>query len=238
MDVTQPGIHPKARAPVAVGSPRRCHTGPVVRTGARAQALQNLMVRAGFVVATSSPPTPRLEALGSEARERVVELFESLGGQTPTPRLRPGAWDLAFSDGLVIELDEELHFNRYRAQTLRPQWAATLPWRDSYLHLCADFEKECLAAGRWGKRWTTPSCESMFGPPSPPGVLDGPGSPRWKQRALYDAVKDIAALQSPTPRLCRLSVWDQVGETTIADALAGGRIDLDQLTDLIARRTI
>ncbi|WP_242656929.1 DUF7255 family protein [Mycobacterium lehmannii] len=210
----------------------------MVRTGARAQALQNLMVRAGFVVATSSPPAPRLEALGSEARERVVELFESLGGQTPTPRLRPGAWDLAFSDGLVIELDEELHFNRYRAQTLQPQWAATLPWRDTYLHLCADFEKECLAAGRWGKRWTTPSCESMFGPSSPPGVLDGPGSPRWKQRALYDAVKDLAALQSPTPRLCRLSVWDQVGETTIGDALAGGPIDLDQFTDFIARRTI
>ncbi|OBB77167.1 hypothetical protein A5759_04525 [Mycobacterium sp. 852014-52144_SCH5372336] len=211
---------------------------PVVRTGARAQALQNLMIRAGFVVAPSAPPAPRVEALGSEARERAVELFNSLRGQMPMPRLRPGAWDLAFSDGLVIELDEELHFNRYRAHTLQTNWASTLPWRDTYLQLCADFEDECLGAGRWGKRWTTPSCESMFGPPSPPGVLDGPGAPRWKQRALYDAVKEIATRQSRTPQLCRLSVWDRIGETTIGDALAGAFIDLDQFTDFVGRRTI
>lgn len=196
------------------------------------------MARAGFTVATSAPPAPRLEALGSQARERVVELFQSLGGQTPMLRLRPGAWDLAFSGGLLIELDEELHFNRYRAQTLQPQWATTLPWRDTYLGLCGDFETQCLAAGKWGKRWTTPSCEAMFGPPSPPSVLDGLGSPRWKQRAFYDAVKDIAALQSQTPRLCRLSIWDRVGETTIGDALAGGAIDLRHFADFVAQRTI
>ncbi|WP_456237912.1 DUF7255 family protein [Mycolicibacterium novocastrense] len=196
------------------------------------------MARAGFTVATSAPPAPRLEALGSRARERVAELFESLGGQTPMSRLRPGAWDLAFSGGLVIELDEELHFNRYRAQSLQPQWATALPWRDTYLDFCNDFEKECHAAGRWGKRWTTPSCEAMFGPPSPPGVLDGLGSPRWKQRALYDAVKDIAALQAQTPRLCRLSIWDRVGETTIGGALAGGAIDLRHFADFVAQRTI
>lgn len=196
------------------------------------------MVRAGFILATGAPPAPRLEALDNEARERVAETFHALGGRTPMPRLRPGSWDLAYSDGLAVELDEELHFNRYRARTLQPRWATTLPWRDTYLNFCADFEKECLAAGRWGKRWTSPSCESMFGPPSPPGVLNELGSPRWKQRALYDAVKDIAALQSPTLRLCRLSVWDEIDGATIGVALAGGPIDLDRFAAFIARRTI
>lgn len=168
----------------------------------------------------------------------MVESFQALGGQTPLPRLRPGAWDLAFEGELVVELDEELHFNRYRAQTLQPPWATALPWHDTYLELCKDFEMECLAAGKWGKRWTTPSCESMFGQSSPPGVLDGVGAPRWKQRALYDAVKDIAALESQTTRLCRLSIWDRVGETTIGGALAGGLIDLYHFADFIALRTI
>ncbi|MGV0788372.1 hypothetical protein ABQF33_15805 [Mycolicibacterium sp. XJ2] len=196
------------------------------------------MTRAGFVVADGAPSPPRLETLPPDASERAADLFQSLGGQMPMPHLRPGSWDLAFEDGLVVELDEELHFNRYRAQTVQSQWATALPWRETYLDLCRDFEEKCVAAGKWGKRWTTPSCESMFGPPSPPGVLDGPGSPRWKQRALYDAVKDIAALQLRTPRLCRLSVWDRVGDTTIGEALAGGHVDLDQFADLIARRTI
>ena len=195
----------------------------MVRTGARAKALQNLMTRAGFQLADEAPPAPRFDALPADAQEQVAEVFGVMGGQTPMPRLRPGAWDLAFNGELVVELDEELHFNRYRSQTLQSPWATALPWRDTYLEHCDDFENECLAAGKWGKRWTTPSCESMFGPPIPPGVLDGLGSPRWKQRALYDAVKDIAALHSRTPRLCRLSVWDRVGDTRIADALAGRR---------------
>ena len=153
------------------------------------------------------------------------------------PPVRPGAWDLAFDDGLVVELDEELHFNRYRARTLQTPWAADLPWHDTYLVHCRDRETECLAAGKWGKRWTNPSCESMFGPPDAPGTLDGTGSPRWKQRALYDAVKDIAALQSTTLRLCRLSVWDRIGDTDLAETLAGAGIDLDQLSELIRHRT-
>jgi hypothetical protein len=78
----------------------------------------------------------------------------------------------------------------------------------------------------------------MFGPPGPAGVLDGFGSPRWKQRALYDAVKDIAALHSPTLQLCRLSVWDRVGDTTLGDVLAGATVDLPQLVEFIGRRTL
>ena len=154
------------------------------------------------------------------------------------PPLRPGAWDLAFDEGLVVELDEELHFNRYRTQTLQPAWAAALPWHDAYLAFSNKHEQQCLAAGKWGKRWTNPSCESMFGPPGAPGALDVAGAPRWKQRALYDAVKDIAALNSRTVRLARLAVWDLIGSTRLGDALIGGaQIDLDQLRDLIARRT-
>jgi hypothetical protein len=78
----------------------------------------------------------------------------------------------------------------------------------------------------------------VFGPPGTPGALDGRGSPRWKQRALYDAVKDITGLESRTLRFCRLSVWDRIGDLKLGDALAGAAIDLDELGNFIARRTL
>jgi hypothetical protein len=211
--------------------------GPMVRTGARAKALQSLMMHAGFRVAAVAPPAPRLHDLPQTARDHVADLFEIFGGTGPVPTLRPGAWDLAF-DGVVVELDEELHFNRYRGQTLQPPWATQLPWHGSYLELCRVREQECLAAGKWGKRWTNPSCASMFGAPSAPGVLIGPGSPRWKQRALYDAVKDVAALQSPTLQLCRVSVYDRIGPTELGAALGGASIDVRHLSEFIEQRTM
>jgi hypothetical protein len=210
----------------------------VVRTGARAKALEVLMVQAGFHVAAAGPPAPRIDAFDERARDRVSELFGALSEQTPVPPLRPGAWDLAFADGLVVELDEELHFNRYRARTLQLSWANDLPWHDTYLVHCREREPECLAAGRWGKRWTNPSSESMFGASGRPGMLDGTGSPRWKQRALYDGMKDVMALHSATLRLCRLSVWDQIGGVSLGDVLAGAELEPAELSQLVARRTI
>lgn len=145
---------------------------------------------------------------------------------------------MAFVDGLVVELDEELHFNRYRLRTLQAPWSARLPWHDAYFDFCVRQEQACLDAGKWGKRWTSPSCESMFGPPGEAGALEGAGAPRWKQRALYDAIKDLAALTSNALHLARVSVWDTVGDVRIGDALSGGApIDAGRLRELVDQRT-
>ena len=221
---------------VTVG--RHMHTGRMVRTGARAQALQKLLNRAGLVSAASNPAAPRLDDLSDEAKAQVVAAYRALGGTEPVRPPRPGAWDLAFEGGLVVELDEELHFNRYRAKTLEPPWSADLPWYEDYQGFCRHYETKCLDAGKWGKRWTTPSCESMFGPPGDVGELEGPGAPRWKQRALYDAMKDITALASGAVRLARLSVWDTIGDITLGDALVvGAPVDSGRLRDLVHART-
>lgn len=167
-----------------------------------------------------------------------MELYQVLGGKEPVRALRPGAWDLAFADGLVVELDEELHFNQYRLRTLQAPWSVRLPWHDAYLDLCDRHERACLDAGKWGKRWTSPSCESMFGPPGEAGVLEGAGAPRWKQRALYDAIKDVTALTSNALHLVRLSVWDTIGDVRLGDALSGSApIDDERLRELVAQRT-
>ncbi|MGE0218573.1 DUF7255 family protein [Mycolicibacterium sp.] len=210
----------------------------MVRTGARAHALQQQLTRTGLSPAPAAPSAPRLDTLPEVARTAVSAVYEALGGARPMRAVRPGAWDLAFAGELVVELDEELHFNRYRHLTLQFPWATELPWRDTYLGYCTGQEQRCLDAGRWGKRWTSPSCEAMFGPATAAGDLDGAGAPRWKQRALYDAVKDIAAVHSSTVRLARLSVWDTVGHVVLGDALStGSPIDPDRLRDLVGRRT-
>jgi len=165
----------------------------MVRTGRRATALRELLVAAGWRP-SAAPAPPRVTLLPPARREAIVDLYAVLGGRADPASLRPGSWDLAFEAGVVVELDEELHFNRYRLATLVPRWTEQLPWRSRYTTFCTERESECLAAGRWGRRWTNPSCEGHFGAPDPPGQLVPAGSPRWKQRALYDAIKDAAGI--------------------------------------------
>jgi hypothetical protein len=155
-----------------------------------------------------------------------------------TPSLRPGPWDLSF-DGILIELDEELHFNRYRATALEHCAASPLPWAESYLEACGQHEADCLRAGRWGQRWGNKSSVRMFGDAAEPGHLDAPGgAPRWKQRAIYDAMKDAVAASTADVRVARLSVWDEVSGEFLGKVLEGRRLlDIDDLLGLLSSRT-
>lgn len=187
----------------------------MVSTGARAQVLGVLLEAAGFSI-SATPPPPRVDLLPADVRVAVVALYRELGGQLERPSLRPGAWDLALAGGVVVELDEELHFNRYRARTLAAPWARSLPWVDAYLAMCTRHEDECVSTGSWGKRWSNGSCERMFGHAAPAAELDAPGgAPRWKQRALYDAVKDVAGFLPGVPRLVRLAVHDEISGVSL-----------------------
>ncbi len=82
-------------------------------------------------------------------------------------------------------------------------------------------DPQCLSAGSWGKRWSTPSCEAMFGAAGPAGNLGSRGAPRWKQRALYDAIKDAYALSHQECGVARVSVYDQISGTTLGQVLEG-----------------
>lgn len=208
----------------------------MVVTGRRCVELERALIAAGFRPTAHRPPAPRLPQLPDDVADRVRSLYLALGG-SGTPLLRPGPWDLAFADGLVIELDEELHFNRFRSLTLRWSGATPKSWTEDYLKHCASEEPACVRAGSWGKRWTSPSSVAMFGPGGSPGDLTGVGSPRWKQRALYDAVKDEATGDGSTVCLVRLSVHDGLGGHTLGEALDGRTpLDVGRLRALVARR--
>jgi len=159
----------------------------------------------------------RMGALPAEAQDEVRRLYEQLGGCRRDVRFAPGGWDLVTKDGLAVELDEQFHFTRYRAMTLRTPRLATLPWATPYLEYCAQFE---TAAARGGGRWTSPSTEKMFGASDQVGVFGERGSARGKQRALYDAMKDLAASVGVV-RLARISIYDRVDGARVDDILYG-----------------
>lgn len=70
-------------------------------------------------------------------------------------------------------------------------------------------EAQCLAAAKHGGYWSNANCIRQFGPKSSEGDLTPPGSPRWKQRAFYDFLKDLLPITCGTP-LARVSIWDDV----------------------------
>jgi hypothetical protein len=79
----------------------------------------------------------------------------------------------------------------------------------------------------------------MFGTPVPGAkTFEGVGSPRWKQRALYDAIRDLAAV-SGVVKLARVAIFDQIGGAPLGLALDGGaHLDLEALQELVAERTV
>jgi len=87
-----------------------------------------------------------------------------------------------------------------------------------------------------GQERTNDSCETLFGAADPPGAFTRVGAPRWKQRALYDAMKDLIALKTPEVSLVRLATVDVVAGVKLGDALEGrAALDLAALADLVGR---
>jgi hypothetical protein len=166
---------------------------------------------AGHAVLSKQLPIspPRLQDLPHAAKEEVMGVYRALGGLQDAPVLRPGSWDLLV-DGILVELDEQLHFNRYRAATLDCSSYGRLPRFPlaPYREFCVTKERECLRPGQAQGRWMNASTEKHFGPSSPRGDLSGNGSSRWKQRALYDLMKDLSQLNADFVPAARIAIWD------------------------------
>jgi hypothetical protein len=204
-----------------------------------------ILSEAGHAVSTSGIPlpAPRIGDLHPDAAAEVLGLYCQLGGRRGTSDLRPGPWDVLV-DGLLVELDEQLHFNRYRAATLAAASCQRLPRFPvaAYTRFCPTKEADCLKPGRAQGRWMNASTESHFGPSGPRGDLSGAGSSRWKQRAIYDAMKDLTQLDQSAPRLARVAIWDPlpgVPDVLVEDAVhrAPNQLNSDRLRALLAERS-
>lgn len=145
-----------------------------------------------------------------------------MGGILDLEDFAAGEWDYNLTGDLKIELDEFLHFNRYRGMTLQAPWAEKVVWSADYEMFCATFEYKCLR-GRLEGMWATKSSERMFGPSDPIGILGELGSSRWKQRALYDAVRDAFTCHQNLA-VARISVADTIHGKSADRELKNGRL--------------
>lgn len=71
----------------------------------------------------------------------------------------------------------------------------------TYRVYCSAKENRCLRKAGSRGYWSSSSSVAEFGPAGEPGVLAGAGSPRWKQRAFYDFIKDLS------PFVLDILVW-------------------------------
>jgi hypothetical protein len=192
--------------------------------GKMQRAFEQLLGSTGKIShAALSYPTVAVVA-ACDFRLEIENVYKRLGGILPSPPLNLRRWDMEF-DGIAVELDEYLHFNRYRGLTLKSAIYECLPHfpLDAYKRFCSERGEKCLAAGGYGGKWSNISTQAQFGPPSPPRDLSGNGSPRWKQRAYYDFVKDASPLMIGV-KVVRVALWDmlKVGDrtTTVEEMLA------------------
>jgi hypothetical protein len=146
-----------------------------------------------------------------ELAQQLQEVYEELQGK--------GDWrqiSLEIPEGIVIAnrrllIDDALHFNRYRAISLRADFYELLDafplanWR----RYCRSEESACLKNGRLRERWTNPQAEQHFGTPAEPGDFTESGSPAWRMRAFQDALIDAAHVAG-IQHVLRVSVHDRL----------------------------
>jgi hypothetical protein len=80
----------------------------VARTGKRAAVLRRILTEAGLRPLAGQLARPD----GAKHRNELLRLYRTLGGLIRAPTWRAGGWDILFEGPLVLELDEQLHFNR------------------------------------------------------------------------------------------------------------------------------
>ena len=142
---------------------------------------------------------------------KIKIIYDELGGCSDKIPLRIGNFDIKIESNKYLELDEQLHFNRYRLITLNSDLYVNCHFFDKefYKKLCKLHEIDCLKSGGYGGKWKNNSTEKLFKKSAPFKDLTGNGSSRWKQRAFYDFVKDVFALENKFI-LRRISIWETI----------------------------
>lgn len=150
------------------------------------------------------------ELKGSFHEKVFLETYESLGGREAFPEIKIHVPFMEFGRFCVL-LDEQIHFNRYRAKTLRSSFYENLTSFPlmKYRSYSRKYEVECLKSGTSNPAWTNKEAERQFGPSQHNGDLGLSGSSGWKLIAFKDFAIDLIARQRKI-RLLRVSVWDDI----------------------------
>ena len=161
--------------------------------------------------------------LDLKGKKWLQDCFEELGGVGKMALLEKLKFDFKINRNLCL-YDEELHFNRYRLETLKSDLYSELsfPFAESHKRLCRTYEKECLKVGFQERFWNgSPFAKHCFGRASDQGDFSGNGAPGWKLLAYNDIQIDLQT-KIHGYRLIRLNPYETL--------MTGGSLKrLDQL---------
>lgn len=150
------------------------------------------------------------ELQGSFSEKTCLETYHTLDGKADFPEIK---WNVPFMEfgRFCVLLDESIHFNRYRAKTLRSSFYENLTSFPvmKYRTYSRKYEVECLKSGASNPAWTNPEAELHFGASQINGDLGLSGSAGWKLTAFKDFATDMIARKRKI-RLVRISVWDDL----------------------------
>ena len=150
------------------------------------------------------------ELKGTFYEKMCIDAYLALGGRQPFPEIAFQVPSMEFGRFCVL-LDEPIHFNRYRAKTLRSPFYENLSSFPGmkYRTYCRKHEVECMKAGTANPLWTNQEAEFHFGPSQESGDLGLNGSAGWKLTAYKDFLIDMICRHRKI-RLLRISVWDDL----------------------------
>jgi len=184
--------------------------------GQRQNNLINTLKQLGYI---NTIHRPDFKGLAEHYLNEISSVYKELGGILIEAPVKFGSFDFN-NDNFIFEFDEEQHFNRYRAITLK---SSIYNKNDSninnYKDWCNKMEVKCLSKASYGKYWSSISTEKQFGNPNSKGNLSNNGSPRWKQRAYYDFIKDCYAQFIGIP-IIRISVYDTINMNNIGNFIS------------------
>ncbi|MEM1136578.1 MAG: hypothetical protein AAGI07_12130 [Bacteroidota bacterium] len=164
------------------------------------------------VISSYNLPEPSYNLLKkSKYKESILKTYQLLGGKLATPEIKAPNWQIVLENNYIIILDEVLHFNRYRLQTLRSEvygYLNEFPV-DHYRNFCRKHERDCIKTGLAGKNWTFPLAEKHFGVAEERGDFSKNGAPAWKLRAFEDFLQDGVALHLQK-KLIRIATYHQL----------------------------
>ncbi len=150
------------------------------------------------------------ELKGPFTEKVMLGTYASLGGKEAFPDITFQVPFMEFGRFCVL-LDEQIHFNRYRAKTLRSSFYENLKSFPlmKYKSYSRKYESECIKSGTANPAWTNRVAEFHFGASQSSGDLGLRGSAGWKLTAFKDFTIDMVARQRKI-RLIRISVWDDL----------------------------
>lgn len=176
----------------------------------RAQNLAKILLTKYIPAEQINRKFSSLELKGTFEEKIMLEAYKSLGGLHSFPEITFEVPFLEFGRFCVL-LDESIHFNRYRARTLRSslyEGLSSFPAM-KYRTYCRNFESECMKVGASNSFWTNTESEYQFGPSQTSGDLGLSGSSGWKLMAFKDFLIDLVC-RNRKIRLLRISVWDDL----------------------------